>query len=223
MDIVIQIGLICALLYALGVLLHGRRSRRRLVFLRTLAFLTLTALGNALLLVLLAVGGGALLSAVALIKDPNAFDSARNAAGILQSRFGDFRSVWLLLTLLVLVLLTAVIQLAVRRALTLRFHLAADEEVYEIAEYFIQWFTIFLVVYQLYFAEIKEVFEAYLSRSLTNMAFDIALTPENLNIVMQPIAFSTWVVIAVEHMRKHAAHSAPPDAPPDPESGVGGG
>jgi len=86
MDIVIQIGLICALLYVLGVLLHGRRSRRRLVFLRTLAFLTLTALGNALLLVLLAVGGGALLSAVALIKDPNAFDSARNAAGILQSR-----------------------------------------------------------------------------------------------------------------------------------------
>ena len=131
------------------------------------------------------------MSAVALIKDPNAFDSARNAAGILQSRFGDFRSVWLLLTLLVLVLLTAVVQLAVRRALTLRFHLAADEEVYEIAEYFIQWFTIFLVVYQLYFAEIKEVFEAYLSRSLTNMAFDIALTPENLNIVMQPIAFSS--------------------------------
>ena len=222
MDIVIQIGLICALLYALGVLLHGRRSRRRLVFLRTLAFLTLTALGNALLLVLLAVGGGALLSAVALIRDPDAFDSASNAAGILQSRLGDFRSVWLLLTLLVLVLLTAVIQLAARRALTLRFHLTADEEVYQIAEYFIQWFTIFLVVYQLYFAGIKEVFETYLSRSLTNMAFDIALTPENLNIVMQPIAFSTWVVIAIEHMRKHSAHSAPPDAPPDPESGVGG-
>lgn len=76
--------------------------------------------------------------------------------------------------------------------------LRLDIEEYEIFEYFIQWMTIYLVIYQFLFEGLKELTQALSDTKTVNNIFSVILFPDNINIVMQPLIIATWIVIVME-------------------------
>lgn len=108
----------------------------------------------------------------------------------------------LMLAIFLLVFVSAIVQYAVRALLDDRWHwlLMGDDE-YQIFEYFIQWLTIFCVVYQCIFEGFADLGTSVDVRQ----AFEIALAPDNINLVLQPLLLSSWITVVMERFaRKNA-------------------
>lgn len=119
--------------------------------------------------------------------------------------FGDndkIQSGNMLLIILVFILITSILQFKIRSFFLGKFPiLRLDIEEYEIFEYFIQWMTIYLVIYQFLFEGLKELTQALSDTKTVNNIFSVILFPDNINIVMQPLIIATWIVIVMEKIK----------------------
>lgn len=72
---------------------------------------------------------------------------------------------------------------------------------YVINEYLIQWSTIYLAVYQFMFDGVKNVAEELVASSNTQEIFNIVLSPENINLAVQPLLICSWIALVMERLR----------------------
>lgn len=108
-------------------------------------------------------------------------------------------SVRLLSSLLILVLLTAISQFWIRRKLFKKIpKIGLSLKEYEIIEYFIQWTTIFVIVYQFAFDGFVNISKILPELGASAETFSVILSPNNINLILQPLLISTWVLIAME-------------------------
>lgn len=108
-------------------------------------------------------------------------------------------SVRLLSSLLILVLLTAISQFWIRRKLFKKIpKIRLSLKEYEIIEYFIQWTTIFVIVYQFAFDGFVNISKILPELGASAETFSVILSPNNINLILQPLLISTWVLIAME-------------------------
>lgn len=127
--------------------------------------------------------------------------SNNTSTGEVKESGFKFSTVKLLIFLLVFILLVAIILVCIRRFLMKRIpKLRLNEEEYEISEYFIQWLTIYVVVYQMLFDTLKSLDKILPQMNNWKNAFEVILSPENINSVMQPLLIATWVAIVIEKL-----------------------
>lgn len=87
------------------------------------------------------------------------------------------------------------------RFLSKRFtFLTVSSKTYQIAEYIIQWTTIFLAAYQFFFNGLRDLVTSIWSQNEASYMFRIVLSPENINLILQPVLFSTWIMVVVESL-----------------------
>lgn len=199
-------------LYAMGRFALGKGTTAW-SFLRVFGFFLAIMLGNIVILafvvaVLLLLG--AIVGYIALLISPQLQDSADHAIDAfiaaspqdpIDISVGKFPTVQWLLALLIVIFIVALIHAWIRRKLLQKFRvLRMTETEYEMSEYFIQWATIYVVIYQLFFDALHSV--TALLPELTNWqsAFEVILSPTNLNAVSQPLLIATWVTIVLERL-----------------------
>ena len=96
-----------------------------------------------------------------------------------------------------------------------------SDEDYVICEYYIQWVTFYLVVYQIVFNGFSSVLKALLENQSIEHYFSVILSPSNINLVMQPVLIASWVAVVMEkihHARTKTVEDG--DDPADTSSGV---
>ena len=102
---------------------------------------------------------------------------------------------------LTLMMAAALIQTYIHRFLSKRFtFLTVSSKTYQIAEYIIQWTTIFLAAYQFFFNGLRDLVTSIWSQNEASYMFRIVLSPENINLILQPVLFSTWIMVVVESL-----------------------
>ncbi|AZA09049.1 SA1002 family membrane protein [Corynebacterium pseudopelargi] len=72
---------------------------------------------------------------------------------------------------------------------------------YVINEYLIQWSTIYLAVYQFMFDGVKDVAKELVSSDSTQQIYNIVLSPENINLAVQPLLICSWITLVMERLR----------------------
>lgn len=92
-----------------------------------------------------------------------------------------------------------------------------SEETFQVAEYVIQWMTLFLAIYQFFFNGLSDFIASESGNANASYMFTILLSPDNINLILQPVLFSTWVMVVIErlhfqHRRSRVAEG--PDARP---------
>ncbi|APT84166.1 SA1002 family membrane protein [Corynebacterium aquilae] len=81
--------------------------------------------------------------------------------------------------------------------------LQPSEEETEMAEYVIQWSTIYLTVYQLLFQTLSDSARALADSEGIKVIIDTALNPNNINLIIMPLLFSVWMALAIEKLHKN--------------------
>ena len=109
-----------------------------------------------------------------------------------------------LVFLFVIIFLTAFVHYGLRaflRSISKLFVLENDE--ISIFEYFIQWTTIYFVVYQCIFEGFASYF-AWAGAGADGIQdiFEILLKPENINLVVQPLLISSWILVVLERFAR---------------------
>ncbi len=132
---------------------------------------------------------------------------------------GKFQTVAFGLTLLILIFIVAIVHVAIRRVVIERIgFLRLTQEEHEISEYFIQWMTIYVVVYQLLFDALKSIGNILPQITDWQDAFEVILSPQNINAVSQPLLIAMWIAIVLEKLaQKHQASRAQ-ESVPNPEA-----
>ncbi|WP_448753572.1 SA1002 family membrane protein [Actinomyces sp.] len=205
-----------SLVIACGFAVYGR-NRRGLVFARAVGYLALSALINMVLIAALLsifVTGFVVVSRFA--EGQPALSAA--AEGTISTAGGKFRGGTFLLMTLTFILAAALIQSYIHRATIRRFpRLEVSEETFQVAEYVIQWMTLFLAIYQFFFNGLSDFIASESGNANASYMFTILLSPDNINLILQPVLFSTWVMVVIErlhfrHRRSRLAES--PNAKP---------
>ena len=109
-----------------------------------------------------------------------------------------------LVFLFVIIFLTAFVHYGLRaflRSISKLFVLENDE--ISIFEYFIQWTTVYFVVYQCIFEGFASYF-AWAGAGADGIQdiFEILLKPENINLVVQPLLISSWILVVLERFAR---------------------
>ena len=193
MDAAIKSLIVLAVLFIAGrIMYQGRGKRYRFRMLHVVLNFVLVMSVNALIMALL-VGITIALELAASVWAPELVIPFLTPSGKLA---GDN----LLIYLFVIVFLTAFTHYGLRAALSRVFPVfwLEDDEI-SIFEYFIQWLTIYFVVYQCIF----EGFAAYFAWASAGGegiqdVFEILLKPENINLVVQPLLISSWILVVLE-------------------------
>ena len=187
------------LLIGLGFAIYGRSSHC-LIFVRAIGYLTGSAIVNAILMLMLVSLCGSLLLLLpsSLRGNENLLD---DTASTFSTGLGKFRAGTFLLMTLTLMMAAALIQVYIHRFLSKRFtFLIVSSKTYQIAEYIIQWTTIFLAAYQFFFNGLRDLVTSIWSQNEASYMFRIVLSPENINLILQPVLFSTWIMVVVESL-----------------------
>ena len=189
--------IVLLVLYVAGRIMYqgkGRRHRFRMLHV-VLNFVLIMAV-NALIMALL-VGLSVALEVAASIGAPQLVVDFFTPEGKLA---GDT----LLLYLFVLIFLTAFVHYGLRRLLRSVFRVfeLEDDEI-SIFEYFVQWLTIYLVVYQCIFEGLGSLLTwAAPGAEGIGDVFEIMLRPENINLVVQPLLISSWILVVLERFAR---------------------
>lgn len=191
------------LLIGLGFAIYGRNSQC-LIFVRAIGYLTGSAIVNAILMLILVslFGSLILLLPSSLWGSENLLD---DTASTFSTGLGKFRAGTFLLMTLTLMMAAALIQIYIHRFLSKHFtFLTVSSKTYQIAEYIIQWTTIFLAAYQFFFNGLSDFIASESGNANASYMFTILLSPDNINLILQPVLFSTWVMVVIE--RLHFQH-----------------
>ena len=187
------------LLIGLGFAIYGRSSHC-LIFVRAIGYLTGSAIVNAILMLMLVslLGSLLLLLPSSLWGSENLLD---DTASTFSTGLGKFRAGTFLLMTLTLMMAAALIQIYIHRFLSKHFtFLTVSSKTYQIAEYIIQWTTIFLAAYQFFFNGLRDLVTSIWSQNEASYMFRIVLSPDHVNLILQPVLFSTWIMVVVESL-----------------------
>ena len=90
-----------------------------------------------------------------------------------------------------------------------------SEETFQVAEYVIQWMTLFLAIYQFFFNGLSDLITSESGNANASYMFTILLSPDNINLILQPVLFSTWVMVVIErlHFRHRRSQKAIAQSP----------
>ena len=199
------------LLIGLGFAIYGRNSQC-LIFVRAIGYLTGSAIVNAILMLILVslFGSLILLLPSSLWGSENLLD---DTASTFSTGLGKFRAGTFLLMTLTLMMAAALIQIYIHRFLSKHFtFLTVSSKTYQIAEYIIQWTNIFLAAYQFFFNGLRDLVTSIWSQNEASYMFKIVLSPENINLILQPVLFSTWIMVVIESLYARRLASIEKDA-----------
>lgn len=194
----ISVGLVVAVMVVAGrIIFRGSDDLRQFAVLRVLGSFMGVMLVNALIM-LLCIG-------VSLVVELALIWCIPSWNGMFFTADGRLAAHNLLLYLFLIIFVTAFIHYGLRRPLLSRLPLfALDEDEYQLFEYFIQWITIYLVVYQCFFEGFQDFATwAELADGATIRAiFSIALSPQNINLIVQPLLISSWILVVLERFAR---------------------
>ena len=210
--------------YSIGRLVYrGEDDLNQWSFLKVLLNFALMLVVSAVLLILVAVILGIGVALVALyFDDLTEVDVLHklNSGGMLMLIFG-------------VISVAAIAHFWLRETLLRRrwlFRLSDHD--YVINEYLIQWSTIYLAVYQFMFQGLNDAAKVLLNPDSTRQVVNAVLSPENMNLAIQPLLICAWITLVMEKLRFRShlgVHEGAPDvihdgatsALPDGASGVG--
>lgn len=196
--------LVIALFFHAGHLIYTKQRHRRVAFLNV--FIHLIFIGVCSLLLLILVGAALfliLLGAEALYE----FIITSQGSTYIADEGVKFRGGNFLLLLTCTIMGAALLNTHLRIFLRKRFKfLQLEQDDFDIIEYFIQWMTIFLAVYQFIFTGLESAIQFIESAQSAERFFNILLNPQNINLVMQPILISSWMTIGIEKLRGRQEH-----------------
>lgn len=208
MSIAVQLVLVIALLYAIGSLTYAGTAHDKgdgkYRFLLVLWHLLLMFLMNGALFVLLSAVAVLIVSLIDFALYGAAYEQLEldTAADVFNVVLGRFPGGSFLLLLLILIFSTAIVSFLLRGWRRRKKNLwVLNEESYEIGEYFIQWITIYVAVYQFFFDGLHDIVSLLSTAETAKEIFNIALSPRNVNLVAQPILISTWILVVMEKLR----------------------
>ncbi|MFW0110854.1 SA1002 family membrane protein [Rothia sp. P5766] len=213
MTFVIQLIVLLSLLYLVGRLSNPKKFRDSnddYSFITVLAHMLIILVTSALILsgqIIILLAGLALYTWCT--QDPAApvpLEDDMLNVGFSSYKFdgGNF-----LLGIAILILITAIVHFWVRAKFFERFpRHSPDMKEIEISEYFIQWLTIYLAVYQFIFDGLKNAFSFVDTPENTAAFFNIALTPQNINLVLQPLLIASWITLVISKIRLQRKHEA---------------
>ena len=194
----IPVGGIAKALIVLGILFvagrimyQGRGKRYRFRMLHVVINFVLVMAVNALIMALL------LAASIALEILAGVF--APDLAVPFFTPGGKLAGDNLMVFLFVIIFLTAFIHYGLRALLArvLKVFWLEDDEI-SIFEYFIQWLTIYFVVYQCIFEGVASYFAWAGGAEGIQDIFEILLKPEHINLVAQPLLISSWILVVLE-------------------------
>lgn len=191
--------IIVGLLYVMGRLVYPSTTTHTTIFVKI--FLQFIAIIAASAVVMLAVS--------ALLLTPIIFISSLLPET--AEPIGKLPTGQLLVILLIVILATAIAHYILRRRLLQKVpFLRLTNEEYVIFEYFIQWITIYVVVYQFMFNGVIAVVKLIPEVSISADAFAVLLSPDNINMALQPLLIATWILVVMEklHFEKQPAPQA---------------
>lgn len=196
--------LIIALFFHAGHLIYTKQVNRRVAFLNV--FIHLIFIGLCSLVLLIVVGVLLfilLLGAEALYE----FVLSTQGTSYIADQSVKFRGGNFLLLLTCTIMGAALLNTHLRIFLRKHFKfLQLEQDDFDIIEYFIQWSTIFLAVYQFIFTGLQSAVQLIESAQSAERFFNIFLNPQNINLVMQPILISSWMTIGIEKLRGRQEH-----------------
>lgn len=200
MGILFQAFIALLLLYLIGRLVYRDRGDAKYSFIAVMVHFLLMLATSAIALPVVSSGVMTIATIIEFIRDPSAFWAIDTSP--FGQTFGKFEGGSFLFGLLIVILLTAIVHYCWRQ-LFQQFcpllRLSGDD--YEISEYFIQWMTIYLAVYQFFFDGMRSIVVLIDGAKTADEAFAIILNPSNINLVIQPLLISTWIVIVMEKLR----------------------
>lgn len=197
MDVAIRLFLVLGTLYVVGDIMYSQSGPRahwrifRVVMEFCLIMVVNALIMAALLVIIYGLAHGA--------------EQLFPGFSLYLTESGKINGSNIMVLIFVLVFLTAFIQLLIRkRAEGHWLWLSMNAEEYQIFEYFIQWTTIFCVVYQCFFDGFATLAQ-WSGATSAQEVFEIALSPDNLNLVLQPLLISSWILVVLE--RTSSEHS----------------
>lgn len=195
-----QLVITLVLLYAIGTQMFRSHREKKFSFISVLLHFLILLMGSGLVLLVVTV----FLVLVAGILDAIFFPFPADveAYGNLSQIIGRFPTGSFLMGVLIVILLSALVHFSLRRKMKQKFSLLKlSEDEYEICEYFIQWVTIYLAVYQFFFDGLHKIFLRMSSAQDVSQIFDVLLSPTNINLLLQPLLITTWIVVVMEKLR----------------------
>ncbi|HJF11711.1 SA1002 family membrane protein [Corynebacterium falsenii] len=189
----LAIAVIALIFYAIDHLVYrGQKDLSPTTFLKVLfnfLFMLVTSAVCLLLIMTVILGGLAL------------FDWAID--GFSQEQIlGRINGTEMLFFIFVIIFLGAMVHFLFREFLIKHgwiFRFRDDD--YVINEYLIQWSTIYLAVYQFMFDGVKNVAKELVASDNTQEIFNIVLSPENINLAVQPLLICSWIALVMERLR----------------------
>ena len=197
LDGIIKALIVLGLLFIAGrIMYQGRGKRYRFRMLHVVVNFVLIMAVNAVIM--------GLLIAIAVALEIAAGMFAPELAVPFFTPSGKLAGDNLLVFLFAIIFLTAFVHYGLRaflRSISKLFVLEDDE--ISIFEYFIQWTTIYFVVYQCIFEGFASYF-AWAGAGADGIQdiFEILLKPENINLVVQPLLISSWILVVLERFAR---------------------
>ncbi len=191
--------------FVLGRTIYAGQSREFAFLTVFLSFITLLV-GNAVLL--------ALIAAVMILVSVVTEDVLPTDIEILN--FVDSNFSRLLLVIFCMIFISAIFLFLARRPLLRRFPLfqmTLDD--YEICEYYIQWSTIFLAVYQFVFQGFTSLSQEIVGATNVAEKFSLVFTPTNINLIVQPLLIASWITVVLEKYRLRLQIEGPDNLAPE--------
>lgn len=187
--------LVIALLYGLGRLIYPHTGWRNFILIKVLAQLCWLIFTSFFLIIALVVG----FLAVALLVEsimPTASDAPLNKLATGQ----------MMLIILAFILAAAILHVTLRRRILKRFYqLRLSDREAELIEYYIQWITIYVVVYQFAFDGFSNLASHIPELHASPHAFSVILSPQNINLILQPLLITSWITVVVERLARQTA------------------
>lgn len=187
------IAAIAIIFYLIDLLVYrGQRGLSPTTFLKVLANFILMALTSAVFLLIVLF----VILSVLSILDVTVSNVSQDE---LLSRLDGTE---MLFFIFVIIFVAAILHFLFRESLMKR-HLIFrfNDDEYVINEYLIQWSTIYLAVYQFMFDGVKDVARQVLASESSQEIFNIVLSPENINLAVQPLLICSWIALVMERLR----------------------
>lgn len=194
--------LIVGLLLAMGRLVYGKRSGvKKWTFVKVSAYFIGLLVSNAILFIAVFAICLAAIASLLYFVPEELWQESQNSADTVITLGAKFPTVTVMLLLLLVIFTVSLLQVLLRK-LVLRIlpQWRMSEEEYEISEYLIQWLTIYVVVYQMLFQSIRSLGDLLPEITDWQNSFQVLLSPENINAVIQPLLIATWIAIVLEKL-----------------------
>lgn len=189
----VQLVLVLTVFYFVGRIAYGRKKENKYKFVKVLFnFFTILFTNSILLLIVV----GAFSTSILLLDH---YFYGVNAA--ITYFINSLKVSHLLITIFIIIFIVAILQYYLRIPMRKASVFSLDDDDYLICEYLIQWTTIYLAVYQFLFAGLKSLTKFTLEVKDVSDIFSTIVSPDNLNIVIQPLLIAAWIAIVMEKIR----------------------